>query len=367
MAQFIVNPRRSPRAPARCRAAVVSSAGWFEAETEDIGSTGCQIVSPKVVRKGDLLQLVVTNDKLSEMLKVNGRVAWVSPQPPWRVGIAFDDLSRKETARWFDRLVAAYPGMSGYQRVPDRIRADATVYLAAPPRFLFDFTDDEAVLLRAIGSGARVDELIARARGREAGAQRALFSLIARQAITFQRGQAGHPDSWKRILAEIEASLEVESLAAGPGATAVPGRPTPAPAGQPPAGRSAAAPVRPAARDPRVPDHGGDDVPLELAGTAHRPPPSASARGAARGIDAAGWTPDEGRPAHKPDFERSGVGWRKPQPRGAEAAAAFDRGVAEIQMGNVNGAITLLRYALSLAPGDPEIAEVLGKLAFKDR
>ncbi len=34
---------------------------------------------------------------------------------------------------------------------------------------------------------------------------------------------------------------------------------------------------------------------------------------------------------------------------------------------NVNGAIALLRSALAQAPGDPEIAEVLGRLAFRDR
>src|SRR5512133_1142306 len=110
MAEFIANPRRSPRAPARCRAAVVSSTqGWFEAETEDIGSMGCQLVSPKHVRKGDLVNLVVTNEKVGEPLKVSGRVAWVSPRPPYRVGVAFVEGAHKESARWFDLLLSAYP------------------------------------------------------------------------------------------------------------------------------------------------------------------------------------------------------------------------------------------------------------------
>src|SRR5512143_2933461 len=207
MAEFIVNPRRSPRAPARCRAAVVStSQGWFEAETEDIGAMGCQLVSPRLVRKGDLVQLHVTNEKSEEPLKVAGRVAWVSPQAPWRVGIAFDEASQKESARWFDLLVSAYPGLSGYRRVPEKLRADQTVYLGPPPKFLVDFSGEEAMLLRAIASGARLDELMARLRDRWPAMQRALFSLIARQSITFQRGQAVHPESWKKILSEVEAS-----------------------------------------------------------------------------------------------------------------------------------------------------------------
>jgi hypothetical protein len=38
-----------------------------------------------------------------------------------------------------------------------------------------------------------------------------------------------------------------------------------------------------------------------------------------------------------------------------------------VAAGEINGAIALLRRALVLAPGDAEIAAMLGKLAFKDR
>ncbi len=361
MAEFIVNPRRAPRAPARCRAAVVAPQGWFEAETEDIGSMGCQVVAPKLVRKGDVVQLVVTNVKLEEPLKVNGRVAWVSPQPPWRAGIAFDGGGLKESARWFDRLVGAYPGLGGYRRVPDRIRADATVYLGPPPKFLFDFNGEEAMLLRAIASGARIDELMARLRDRWPAAQRALFSLIARQAITFQRGQAVHPDSWKKILHDVEASLAVESMGKASNLAAPPA-PTQRPASPPPP----FVPIRPIgarsyesswpaqqAHDPSpVIDlqHDAASAPLELAALAQP-----------------AWAQPT-RPAPSADFAGAGVGWRKvPHHRSGEAQAVFERGLAEIQAGRVSGAIALLRRALALAPGDPDIAAALGQLAFKDR
>jgi Flp pilus assembly protein TadD len=61
------------------------------------------------------------------------------------------------------------------------------------------------------------------------------------------------------------------------------------------------------------------------------------------------------------------VGWRRTRGRSPEAQAVFDRALEELQSGTVNGAIALLRRALQLAPGDAEIAQALGKLAFKDR
>jgi hypothetical protein len=380
MAEFIANPRRTPRAPARCHAAVLCGDVRFEAETEDIGAMGCQVVSPRLVRRGQALELIITNEKVEEPLAVKGRVAWVSAQAPWRVGIAFEEASVAPSTRWFQRLVAANPRLSGYQRVPDRIRTDATVYLGPPPRFLVDFTSEEAVLLRAIASGARVDELMARFRDGWPAAQRALFSLIARQAVTFQRGQAVHPDSWKKILSDVEASLAVEALgrvdpglrapsAPLPSATAPPtAARTPPPAAQRPFMAPPPAPARPSVvpgpgaadawtggqpRDPtRVVDLPDDGSSLELAsGNVPRAP--AAGNDAPRGVH--------------PDFEGAGVGWRRAGRRSGEAQAAYESGLAEIRAGNVAGALALLRRALALAPGDPEIAHEIGTLVFKNR
>jgi hypothetical protein len=59
---------------------------------------------------------------------------------------------------------------------------------------------------------------------------------------------------------------------------------------------------------------------------------------------------------------RPGRGGRSP-----DAQAAFERALAQSERGDVSGAVSLLRRALALAPGDPEIAEALGKLPLKDR
>jgi hypothetical protein len=373
MAEFIVNPRRAPRAPARCRAAVVHPRGRFEAETEDIGSMGCQVVSPVVVRKGDRVELLVTNPRVGEPLAASGRVAWVSARPPWRVGIAFEDGALAASARWFDLLIGAYPGLAAYRRVPERIRTDAMVYLGQPPRFLLDFTRDEALLLRAIASGVRIDELMARLRDGWPAAQRALFSLIARQAVTLQRGQAVHPATWRSVLTEIEASLAVESLGepglsapprgpapravAAPAATPLPVAPRPPPAPPPPsrtpsrtppplAGGPADAPPRAepgwAGRppeDPRALDLRDDGPPLELAVDPARP------RAGARGHAVPG----------------------TPAPRSPAAQAAYDRALAALRSGDVSAAVVLLRQALALAPGDADIGQQLGTLVFRHR
>jgi hypothetical protein len=282
----------------------------------------------------------------------------VTEQPPWRAGIAFDEAGREDAALWFDRLVAAHPDLAGYRRVPQRLAVDQTVYLGPPPRFLVDFTADEAVLLRAIASGARIDELRARLRDRWEAAQRALFSLMARQAVTLQRGQSVHPESWKKILTDLEASLAIDSL--GAAGIAAPIEPPPAAVEAKAPARAAtplapepSGPVAPADRAAGIELASDDGAPLELAEPFAAPPEEAPAPTAAA----------------SPNIDRSGagLGWRRKPKRSADAQVAFDRGLSEIAAGNVTGGITFLRIALTLSPGDPEIAHHLGKVAFKPR
>jgi PilZ domain-containing protein len=367
MAQFIVNPRRAPRAPAHCRVTVVCAAGTFEATTEDFGPRGCQLVAPGPLAKGDGLELTIASEGMPAPLRMPGVVAWASAQAPYRAGVAFDEALLSIATRWFEGLVAATPGLGTYQRVPDRIPSDASVYLGPPPRFLLDFTVEEAALLRAIGSGVRLDELQARMRADWPEAQRALFSLMARHLVTLARGQAAHPYAWKRILAEIEAALAVASLAgAAPASVTVsPPPPEPPPAPTPPplsAPRQAPAPssraARPApqpaadsrwgvpARDPHplVELDEADAPALELAPSS---PPS---------LEVMPFAADPGGRARAAPARG-----RKP-----EAQAAFERGLQEMEHGSATAAASLLRRALSLAPGDREIAEAIARLATRD-
>lgn len=342
---YIENPRRAPRAPARCSTKVICSAGIFEAETEDVGSHGCQIVSPRAVKQGEPVKLTISSARLADALRLSGRVAWASARAPWRLGVAFEEGALGDSGRWFDRFVAAHPGLASARRIPPRIPVEAMIYLGPPPRFLIDFDRHEAALLRAVGSGTSIGELLARLQDDRGPTQRALFSLLAHQHLTLARGASVHPEAWKRILADLEATLAVEGLAAAP--TPPPLRPAPPPRRPPVA---APTPVPPA-------------VPVRPAPT----PLPLEARAFARGIDSgAAWTAPSRAPT--PDFAGAGVGWRAPAgPRSSEAQECLDLAAAELEAGRAHRALALLRRALALAPGDAEIAGAIGKLAFKDR
>lgn len=378
-----MNPRRAVRAPVRCRTAVSSPTGSFDAETEDIGARGCQVVSPRPVNRGDAVRVTIASDKVPEPLVVGGRVAWVSDHFPWHVGIAFEEEALSRTTEWVQRLVEASPGMRELRRLPERIPFEAVVYLGQPPRFVVDFSADEAALLRGIGSGARVDDLMARLRARGSGIERALFSLIARSAITLVRGQAVHPSAWKPVLDEVEAALAADALdAMGQAGLAAPppaAAPDPAPAPTP-----APAPVAPSAPSwPPAPARTYDGRPEVIPLGMGADDPFAARQAASvfdegvrieieeptgpggERLDAWAASPS---PAAASGEVPGGGRRRKTDPgRSGEAQGAFDRGRAELAAGNVSGAIALMRRALALAPGDSEIAEALGKLAFKDR
>src|SRR5512144_1911904 len=97
----IRNPRRSLRAQVACSATLTAAGGAFEARTEDVGAYGCRMVSPRLVRKGEPVQLELAHALLPERLRVSGRIVWTTDAAPWRLGIAFDEAGHAESARWF--------------------------------------------------------------------------------------------------------------------------------------------------------------------------------------------------------------------------------------------------------------------------
>ncbi len=132
MSEFVQNPRRAHRAPARCLTSVVSAQGAFDATTEDVGGHGCQLVSPLLVRRGEPVQLVVAHEAVKQPLRVAGRIAWASERPPWRLGIAYDEASHGQSEAWFDELLASVPGLSTFRRIP--IASPSTPPSTWPPR-----------------------------------------------------------------------------------------------------------------------------------------------------------------------------------------------------------------------------------------
>ncbi len=400
MTEYLVNPRRAPRAPARCRVEVLSAVQVFTGETQDIGSHGCQLIAPVAMPKGTEVELEITSGRVPETLRIGGRVAWSSAQPPWRIGIAFAEAELDEGRHWMELLFAAFPAMAGMRRIPDRIPLDAMLYLGPPPKFLADFTDDEIRLLRAVGSGAQLAEVRARLKESWPRAVRALFSLLAHQHLSLSRGGSAHPASWKSILDEREgvmAAAALVSVTPAPVSPPPPARPSARSGSAPPAAASFRPPGQEAAGGRELlvehpaatplPELGTFDPFSDLGGPAPGQPPAAAPvpgaiapvgervleleptpvpRGRGRADAAGAWT---GAPrAPQPDFKGAGVGWRAPSgPRPPEAQECFDRARAEFGAGRHSAALALLRRALALAPGDPEIAGAIAAAMFQGR
>jgi hypothetical protein len=339
--EFLVNPRAAPRARARCRFRATVGAATFDGHTEDIGPHGCQLVSPVPVLKGSALRLVVRAET-GEQIDAVGSVAWASPQAPWRLGVAFAEGSRRDATRLFDAIVASQPGLAGWRQVPDRISLDAMVWLAPPPRLVVDFTADEVAVLTAVGTGATVFELMTRLRGTWTRAERSFFSLLASRHLTLSRGGAVPFANWAELLHELQAEVAAASL------TEVEGTPGPPPPTWPPAAPDATpGPARRAAPrpspPPRPPSYDGAD------GMDIDPEALELELGPGQGQGARGLLPSPARA------------------RSSEAEEAWQQALEALAMGHEVAATALLRRAMALAPGDPEIARKLGEVAYRRR
>lgn len=201
MSEFIVNARHTPRALVRCQArAPLLGGGFWSSDTEDIGPRGCQLVAPARFTPGEGIELELTSERVLDPLWVGGRIAWAADEPPWRVGIAFSDQDQDAAARWFDRLVAAFPGLDGSLLAPKRIAADADIYLGRAPRLLPPLIPQEVAVLRAVGTGIKATELRAKLGADWENSKGALFALIGRRFLTLTASEAAGPDAWASYL-----------------------------------------------------------------------------------------------------------------------------------------------------------------------
>jgi hypothetical protein len=337
MPEYLENPRRTPRQPLRCHAWLVLPSGNVETATEDVGARGCQIVLPEAVERGRTVCLVLEAPRGVATLQVNGRVAWVSPRAPWRVGVAYAAGDLAKAAQWLDGVRRVAPELFPARRTPERVALEAMVYLGQVPR-LVDFGEEDLALLGRVGTGLRLGELRTGA-GREWPARhRRFFALLEQGHLTLSRAAASHPGAWQHILGRFTGPA---GPAAGQGRRLAGSEASPFPSPPaPPVDRAAAAPAP-------VPVAAVTPVPAAVV----TPVPAAAVTPlpAAKG----------GPPA--PDFTGAGVGWRAPATsRSPEAEAIFKLALAEIEARRTHQALALLRRALGLAPGDPEIAGAIG-------
>lgn len=201
MPEFFVNARRSPRAEVRCQArAPLLGGGFWSSDTEDIGPRGCQLVAPARFTPGEGIELEISSERVSDPLWTSGRIAWAADDPPWRVGIAFSDQDQDAAARWFDRLVAAFPGLDSSLLAPPKVPADALLYLGRAPRLRPPLLPPEVEILRAIGGGIRASELRVRLGANWENGQGALFSLLGRRFLTLSAPEASPPEAWAGYL-----------------------------------------------------------------------------------------------------------------------------------------------------------------------
>jgi len=244
--EYIQNPRRSARAPVRCRAKLGFSDGSrLDADTEDVSAHGCQVVSARALPVDSPISVELSCDAMAEPLAVQGHVAWSSGTSPFRAGIAFAKGGQRSAARWYEALLKADPSLAPRRGIPDQIRSDANLYLGPPPRHVIDFTTEEVEILRHVAGGATAGSLRTSFRDRWPSAQYALFSLLTRHAVTLDRGAAAHSEAWRAILQQAEAALALESLGnahvPAPEGGRAPSPPAPA---QRPAPKNAAEPYR---------------------------------------------------------------------------------------------------------------------------
>jgi len=323
---YLVNPRRSPRLPARCRVTVAhGGAGWV-AETEDLGPRGCQLLSSRPLDLGGAARLIIESSgvRVPSPLSVLGHVAWRASAGRHRAGVAFADRQPGvDPASWFKRLLLLHPELAAeMQRVPERVAAGDLLYLRPPPMHLFDLGREEVRVLRALKDRTRVADLIEEAGIPEGEAARAVFALLERRVVTLAPGEGVPAWRWKAALAELEAqghgSRNLERVP-GPGA---------------------ARPWIPPPIETLLPSRPVRTAPV-LAARAYAADLSSNLRP---------WEPPS---APRPE----GAPGRPP-----EAQECFDRAVSAISAGEMAGAEALLRRALALSPRDPEVAVLLGRI-----
>jgi hypothetical protein len=317
---FVENPRRNARIPARLRVVVSHAGAGWSAETCDVSLHGCQIVTPRPMKVGEVARLVIDGPPGSPSLSVFGRVAWVVPGGRYRAGIAYAERQPDgDPVTWFRQVLAKQPGADGALRKhPDRLSTGTRIFLNPPPRFIFDFGSEEVAVIRAIGDGSTIENVLRGSTLDVGRVARAIFSLLEKRVVTLSLGEAAPAWKWKAALADFESQSGERRPAAPPGPRSPPPSP---PAGIPPV-RTTPAPA------PVAPE------PTEAAAPAQTPPP----------------------PAPRPAVARS-----------AEAQECFDLAVSAVSMGEISTAIGLLRRALQMSPRDPEISALLGQLAFRDR
>ncbi len=212
--EFVQNPRRSQRVPARCRVEVLHGTGSWRSVTEDIGPGGCQIVATGPIQAGARIALKVTAADVPETLQVAGRVAWANVAQA-RAGVSFSAGPR--VATWFGLLLRAQPRLAERPNVvPDRLAADTRLYPGEPPAEAADLAPAELLVMGLVVDGITAGQLRARIRQKWQEVRGPFFGLLARKRIALQRPDAVSQARWRAVLTDAEVLAAVAALGTPP-------------------------------------------------------------------------------------------------------------------------------------------------------
>ena len=154
MAVVSVETRRALRVAARCPAEVAFGAGRWVGLTEDLGAGGCRIVARLALRPGEPVTLKLRYGGVNLVLDVVGTVAWTTPRPPWRTGVAFARGQEEKARRFVRAVVAAFPELAP-EKTPGGIRTPPPVPHGVPRHLPPTLLPPRAAHLRALVLSAR--------------------------------------------------------------------------------------------------------------------------------------------------------------------------------------------------------------------
>ena len=227
----ILNPRRAPRVPLRCRVDVQDRFTAWSAETEDVSPFGCQLLVPRLVAAGRTLRLDIRCTPLGRTIRATGRVVWSRPRSPVRLGVEFEVPAIEDG--WVDQLLKVNPLLArSLRRAPPRLPRTSPLFLGLPPRNAFEATPEEVAVLSRIGDGTTVEALALALGSAFERVRGTIFSLLARRMVVVEPGEAVPAAHWSAWLAVAARSVALQGKAL----------PAPTPAGpRGAAGRTAAA------------------------------------------------------------------------------------------------------------------------------
>jgi hypothetical protein len=188
MSDFIVNPRRAPRAavPLTARATVLSGRYW-RSPTADCGPGGCQLVAGAPCAPGERIFLELADGPLPEPAWLTGKVAWVAGAGELRIGVEYDAHSLPAGARLYALLAGAAPASIVGGRAPRAVPLGARVAPGMTPD-AGSLLPREAELFAAVGDGTTVRALRERLGGRWEALVHPLFALLDRSQLVVVPG-----------------------------------------------------------------------------------------------------------------------------------------------------------------------------------